>query len=70
LKQTKKTSSENKWICAKCSLALEPEKIQVQYLGSVFTTDLLRCPSCGVVLVSEEIALGKMAKLEQVIEDK
>jgi DNA-directed RNA polymerase subunit RPC12/RpoP len=62
--------SETKWICAKCSRALESEKVQVQYLGSVFTTDLLRCPGCGTVLVTEEIALGKMAKLEQVIEDK
>jgi hypothetical protein len=70
LKQTKRTLSETKWTCAKCRRALEPEKVQVQYLGSVFTTDLLRCPGCGAVLVTEEIALGKMAKLEQVIEDK
>jgi len=70
LKQTKRTPSEAKWICVKCSRALEPEKVQVQYLGSVFTTDLLRCASCGAVLVTEEIALRKMAKLEQVIEDK
>jgi len=70
LKQSKRAPSETKWICAKCSRALEPEKVQVQYLGSVFTTDLLRCPGCGEVLVTEEIALGKMAKLEQVIEDK
>jgi hypothetical protein len=42
----------------------------VQYLGSIFTTDLQRCPGCGVVLITEEIALGKFAQLEQVIEDK
>jgi ribosomal protein S27AE len=70
LRQTKRTLSETKWICGKCGQGLKPEKVQVQYLGSVFTTDLLKCPSCGAVLVTEEIALGKMAELEQIIEDK
>jgi hypothetical protein len=70
LKRSKRTPPETKWICAKCSLALEPEKVQVQYLGSFFTTDLMRCPGCGTVLITEEMALGKLAQLEQVIEDK
>jgi hypothetical protein len=70
LRKAKRTPSETKWICVECNQGLKLEKVQVQYLGSVFTTDLLRCPGCGVVLITEEIAFGKFAQLEQVIEDK
>jgi hypothetical protein len=44
--------------------------ITVTYMGNRFATDLPHCPSCGMVLVSEEIALGKMAEVEQALEDK
>ena len=70
MKETGRTSSEVSWICGKCGRGLELQKVQVQYLGSLFSMDLLKCPSCGAVLVTGEIALGKMAELEQVIEDK
>jgi hypothetical protein len=42
----------------------------VTYLGSVFSLDLLKCPGCGAVVVTEEIAAGKMAEAEQILEDK
>jgi tRNA(Ile2) C34 agmatinyltransferase TiaS len=54
----------------KCGQGLKPEKVQVQYLKSVFTMDLPKCPGCGIVLVSEETALGKMVEAEKVLEDK
>ena len=34
--------------------------VTVEYLGSEFAAELPCCPGCGLVLVSEEVALGKM----------
>ena len=70
MKETERKSSEVPWICGKCGLRLELQKVQVQYLGSLFSMDLPKCPGCGTVLVSEETALGKMAEAEKVLEDK
>jgi hypothetical protein len=44
--------------------------VTVEYLGHQFTTDLPHCPECGMVLVTEELALGKIAEVEQLLEDK
>jgi tRNA(Ile2) C34 agmatinyltransferase TiaS len=70
MKETERISSEAPWICGKCGRGLELQKVQVQYLGSLFSMDLPKCPGCGTVLVSEETALGKMAEAEKVLEDK
>jgi hypothetical protein len=32
--------------------------------------DLPACASCGLVLISEELANGKMADAERILEDK
>lgn len=61
---------EKNWICAKCDVPLEPGQVGVGYLGSMFPVELLRCPVCGLVLVPEELALGKMAEVEKLLEDK
>jgi hypothetical protein len=45
-------------------------KVTASYLGSEFPVDLLKCPKCGFVFVSEDLALGKMAEVEQTLEDK
>ena len=45
-------------------------KVNISYLGNVFPVDLLRCPRCGLVFVPEELALGKMADVEKLLEDK
>jgi hypothetical protein len=39
-------------------------------MGAQFDTHLARCPRCGMVMVSEETALGQMAEAEQILEDK
>jgi hypothetical protein len=39
-------------------------------MGNRMTANLSQCPICGYVLISEELALGKMAEVEQVLEDK
>jgi ribosomal protein S27AE len=58
------------WRCAKCGVNLEPALVTVEYLGNEFSTELPRCPKCGLVLISEQVALGKMAQVEQILEDK
>lgn len=57
-------------ICLSCGVALEPGKIEASYLGQSFPVDLPRCPKCGFVYVSEDLAAGKMLKVEQALEDK
>ena len=42
----------------------------VEYLGNEFSAVLPTCPKCGMVLVTQEVALGKMAEVEQILEDK
>lgn len=58
------------WMCANCGQPLVPGKVDISYLGSSFPVDLLKCPSCGLVLIPEELALGKMAEVEKALEDK
>ncbi len=58
------------WVCAKCGEPLVSGKVTVAYLGSAYPVDLLKCPKCGLVLVPEDLALGKMVEVEKALEDK
>lgn len=58
------------WVCRKCNRPLEVGPVTVEYMGSQFATELPTCPGCGFVLVSEALALGKIAEVEQILEDK
>lgn len=58
------------WICTKCSVTLEVGKVNIGYLGEFFPVDLPRCPKCGQALISAELAMGKMAEVEKLLEDK
>jgi hypothetical protein len=58
------------WRCRKCDLPLELGSVAVEYLGNQFSAELPRCPGCGLVLITEDLALGKMAEVEQILEDK
>jgi len=58
------------WKCARCDRELVVGPVNVEYLGNRFTTELAKCPRCGFVLVSEEVAMGKMAEVEHMLEDK
>jgi hypothetical protein len=60
---------DGQWACA-CGEKLSPGPVLAGYLGSAFTITLLTCPACGLALVPEELALGKMAQVEQLLEDK
>ncbi len=58
------------WTCAACGQKLAPSPVVASYLGSVFTISLLGCPACGQTLVPEDLALGRMFEVEQLLEDK
>lgn len=63
-------SAYQEWSCGACGKPLKPGKVAISYLGSSFPVDLLICPNCGLVLIPEELALGKMAEVEKALEDK
>ena len=64
------TPEDLQWVCRKCQRPLEAATVSVEYMGNQFTTELPACPGCGFVLISEMLALGKMAEVEQILEDK
>jgi hypothetical protein len=59
-----------RWKCRRCRVHLELAPVTVTYLDQEFSAELPRCPVCGLVLISEDLALGKMAEVEQILEDK
>ena len=67
-KETKQ--EEQSYICQKCNLAMVKQDTGFSYLGKTFRTDILRCPGCGMVYVSEELARGRMKEVEMMMEDK
>lgn len=58
------------WKCSKCDQPLQPAPVALEYLDSRFNVELPTCPECGFVLIPEELALGKMAEVERMLEDK
>ncbi|MBI9112917.1 DVU_1557 family redox protein [Maridesulfovibrio ferrireducens] len=58
------------WKCSACGKNLEPAPVELEYLESRFTVELPSCPACGLVLIPEDLALGKMAEVESLLEDK
>ncbi|NLE75080.1 MAG: DNA-binding protein [Actinobacteria bacterium] len=59
-----------RWMCCRCSRPLEVGPVELTYLGNSFTLELPRCPDCGLYLIPEELATGRMAEVEQILEDK
>jgi hypothetical protein len=58
------------WECFRCNRRLTPGPVEVDYLGNKISTELPQCPTCHMVLISEELALGKVAEVEKMLEDK
>lgn len=58
------------WVCESCGKPLAPGAATLTYMGSEFSVTLMRCPQCGLTLVSEELALGRMLRVEKLLEDK
>jgi hypothetical protein len=58
------------WVCARCGEALTLGEVEIAYLGSAFPVELWHCKRCGLVLIPEELALGRMHEVEKMLEDK
>lgn len=58
------------WLCRTCQVSLEPGRVELHYLDNVFEVELPVCPQCSAVLIAEELAVGKMLEVEQLLEDK
>lgn len=62
--------AKSKWKCSQCGEALQMGTVTVTYLGNEIRVEELKCPRCGLVLITEELAMGKMFEVEQSLEDK
>ena len=58
------------WKCLVCNELLKLDKVRIDYMNGSFTVMLPCCPKCGMALVPEEVALGKMLEVEKLLEDK
>jgi len=56
--------------CARCDVNLVPKKTVFDYMGRSFTHEVPCCPTCGKVLIPPELAEGRMAEVEEQLEDK
>ena len=63
-------SEERKLICARCGVAPVLRQTTFSYMGRTFGHEVPVCPSCGKVFISRELAEGKMAEVEILLEDK
>ncbi len=58
------------WKCDTCNAELEQLPVELEYLDSLFNVELPVCPKCDMVLIPENLALGKMNQVEHLLEDK
>jgi hypothetical protein len=57
-------------ICDRCKVELSPAKLHFSYLEHDFNHQVLRCPSCGQVYLSEELVNSKVKQVETTLEEK
>lgn len=57
-------------ICQKCQMPMEKMEVTLAYLGNSFPVELPRCPRCKQVFIPEELAMGKILRVEKSLEDK
>ena len=58
------------WKCAKCGEPLVMKKNVFHYMGRSFGHEVPTCPKCGQMFISKELAQGRMAEVEALMEDK
>jgi len=58
------------WKCGKCGVSLVIKKAIFRYLGHDVTHEVSRCPKCGKAFIPKNLAEGKMAEVEEQLEDK
>jgi ribosomal protein S27AE len=63
-------AEKKSWKCGKCRQELVLKKTIFSYLGRSFGHEVLTCPTCGKVFIPQDLAEGKMAEVEEQLEDK
>jgi len=63
-------SDDRTWKCASCGEALVSRKTTFSYLGRDVTHEVSGCPKCGKVFIPMGLAEGRMAEVEELLEDK
>jgi len=58
------------WTCARCGVPPENKRVNFSYMGRTFGHEVPVCPKCGMVFISRELAKGRMAEVELLMEDK
>lgn len=58
------------WKCALCDEPLVLKKTLFSYMGRSFSHEVPRCLQCGRVLILPDLAEGRMAEVEEQLEDK
>jgi len=58
------------WKCCKCNEELVLKKTVLNYLGHTVAHEVPTCPTCGKVYIPQELAEGKMAEVEGLLEEK
>jgi len=56
--------------CGKCKLELVEKQVMFSYMRRSFGHTVPVCPRCGKVFISRELAEGRMAEVEVLLEDK
>jgi len=63
--------SEERMIkCGRCGVVLVPKQTTFSYMGRTFGHEVPTCPKCGKPFISRELAEGRMAEVEVLLEDK
>ncbi len=65
-----KPEDSSAWSCTACGKQLEIVKVAFSYMKGNFEVSLPACTGCGLVMIPEELATGKMAEAERILEDK
>ena len=63
-------SEERKLTCSKCGAELIKRQVTFSYMHRTFGHEVPVCPKCGKAYISRELAEGKMAEVEVLLEDK
>lgn len=58
------------WHCFRCKEEMIDDQLMMTYLEIEAPLEGLACPKCGAKYVTEEVAVGKLARGEKMIEDK
>ncbi len=58
------------WKCGTCNKELVKKKTVFSYLGHTVAHEVPTCPQCGKIFIPEGLAEGKMAEVEEQLEDK